>query len=328
MDWPGPLVLSCAFGPEERLPAASRPVVCRGARDHQIGKQGTLLLAPQQLAGRGHQLSPRGDLGPVIDRDRHQLLGRLIARNQRDLQERRFHRLEQRVGLEQQDFSQASTRNSPVANGDLLGLPQALKLSLGAVDFQRGDQARRERLGEIDQQLGPGDRRPDAQQPPARRLKIEERLRNGEQDVVPSGLNIGPPRGDHAACRQRIEDRIGEPDEQARPSADKDRLTVFLEILAGEDVLLRTVVPEVIDAGVQGRNQECLGLELQGKRLPHLDRRRFDVQRPHARKLHRRRQVDRQPARGGRIHATGGYDCISGPRNRPRSVWHLLLERA
>ena len=96
--------------------------------DHQIRKERTLLLASQELAGRGDQLASRSDLGPIVDRDRHQLFGRLIAGNEGDLQERRFHRLEQRLGLEQQDLRQASARDSPVANGDLLGLPQALEL--------------------------------------------------------------------------------------------------------------------------------------------------------------------------------------------------------
>ena len=156
--------------------------------------------------------------------------------------------------------------------------------------------------------------RPDAQQPPARRLKLEKRLGDGEQDVVSRGLNIGPAGVDHTARRQRIEDRIGEPDKQARPAADEEALSAFPEIRTHEDVLLHAVVPEVINAGVQGRNQERLGLELHGERLPHLHGRRFDVERPHARKLHRRREVDRQPVGALGI---GSADGQTGSRPGP-----------
>ena len=55
-------------------------------------------------------------------------------------------------------------------------------------------------------------------------------------------------------------------------------------------------MPEVVDAGVEVRNPEDLGLEQQGQCLLDLDRRRGDVERPHARQLQRGRQVDRQSA--------------------------------
>ena len=152
------------------------------------------------------------------------------------------------AGLEQQDLRQAGAGDPPVADGDLLGLPQALELGLRPVDLQRGDQARGQPLGEVHQQLGPRDRRPDAEQPPARRLEVEEGLGDREQDVVPRGLEIGLPRGDHPARRQRGEDRVGEPDGQAGPAADEEALPPLPEIRAREDVLLDAVVPEVIDA--------------------------------------------------------------------------------
>jgi hypothetical protein len=102
----------------------------------------------------------------------------------------------------------------------LLGLAQALELGLGPIDFQRGDQSRGQPLGEVDQQLGAVDRRVHAQQSPARRLEVEDGLRDLEQDVIPHGLEIGLAGIDHAAGRQRGEDRVGEPDIQERTTPD------------------------------------------------------------------------------------------------------------
>ena len=120
--------------------------------------------------------------------------------------------------------------------------------------------------------------------------------------VVPRGLKVGLPRGDHPTRRQRGEDRVGEPDEQARPAADEERLPALPEILAREEVLLHAVVPEVIDAGVEVGIQSALAWSCNGERLLDLHRRRGDVQRPDPGQLHRRREVDRQPARRLRIH--------------------------
>ena len=85
----------------------------------------------------------REEIWPIIHGDRHELFGSLIARHQRDLKERWFHRLEQGVRLEQQDLRQAGARDSPVADRNLLVLPQALQLGFRPVDFERGDQALR-----------------------------------------------------------------------------------------------------------------------------------------------------------------------------------------
>ena len=100
----------------------------RRADDDQVRQKRPLLLLAQELLRRGDQLAPRGDLGAVVQGDRHQLLRRLLARDERDLEERRLDRLEQRGRVEQEDLGQPGAGDPPVADGDLLGLPQALKL--------------------------------------------------------------------------------------------------------------------------------------------------------------------------------------------------------
>ena len=201
----------------------------RRARDDQVRQQRPRLLLAEKLLRRRHQLAPGGDLGTIIERDRHQLRRRLLARYERHLQERRLDRLEQRGRLEQQHLGQLGARHPPVADVELPGLQQTLELGPGPVDLQRGDQARRQPLGEVHQQLGPRDRRPDPQQLPPRRLQAEEGLGDRQQGIVPRRLQVGLPRRDHAAGRQRAVDGVGKPDEQRRPAADKGSLPRVLE---------------------------------------------------------------------------------------------------
>ena len=209
----------------------------------------------------------------------------------------------------------------PVADGDLLGLPQALELGLRPVDLQRRDQARGQPLGEVHEQLGPHDRRPDAEQPPPRRLKVEIGLGDREQDIVPRGLEVGSTRGDHPTRRERGEDGVGEPDREAGAAADEEALPPLPEIWAREDVLLDAVMPEVIDAPVDVGDPEGLGLELQGERLLDLRRRRGDVERPDPGQLHRGRKVDREalrhlriPPAHGKPHPRRAGDRLGGRR--------------
>ena len=65
---------------------------------------------------------------------------------------------------------------------------------------------------------------------PRRRLEIEKRLRDREQDIVACGLNVGSPCVNHPPCRQRIINRIGDADEEARPAADEEILSALPEI--------------------------------------------------------------------------------------------------
>ena len=144
------------------------------------------------------------------------------------------------------------------------------------------------------------------EQPPPRRLEVEERLRDLEQHVVARRLEVGLARRDHPPRRQRGEDRVGQPDRQGRPAADEERLPALAEVLAGEDVLLDAVMAEVIDAGVEVGDPQRLGLELQGQGLLDLGRRRGDIERADPGQLQRGRQVDRQaPGRRG-IHPAAG----------------------
>ena len=46
------------------------------------------------------------------------------------------------AGSSRRTSASRGTRDSPVADGELLGLPQALQLGLCPVDLQRRDQAR------------------------------------------------------------------------------------------------------------------------------------------------------------------------------------------
>ena len=96
----------------------------RRAEDEQVGQERAALLAAEELLGRGDQLAPGGDLGPVVHGDPHQGLGLLVAGHQRDLQERRLDRLQQRGRVEQQDLRELGAGDPPVADGDLLSLPQ------------------------------------------------------------------------------------------------------------------------------------------------------------------------------------------------------------
>ena len=144
-----------------------------------------------------------------------------------------------------------------------------------------------------------------------------------KQRVVPRGLEVGLPRGDHPPRRERGEDGVGEPDGQAGPAADEEALPPLLEVRAREDVLLDAVVPEVVDAGVEVRDPEGLGLELQGERLLDLHRRRGDVERPDPGQLHRGREVDRQalrrpahPSRPPAVPSPPGRGSAAAPEAR------------
>ena len=97
------------------------------------------------------------------------------------------------VGVKQKNLRQARAGDPPVADGDLLALPQALQFGLRPIDFQRRDQAGCQPLGEVHQQLGPHDRRADAEQPSPRRLDVEIRLGHREQHIIPRRLKVRPP---------------------------------------------------------------------------------------------------------------------------------------
>ena len=227
------------------------------AEDDQVRQERAVLLLAQELLRRGDQLAPRGDLGAVVQRDRHQLLGGLLGGDERDLEERRLDRLEQRGRVEQEDFRQPGAGDPPVADGDLLGLPEALELGLRPVDLQRRDQARGQPRGEVHEQLGP--RRSIAPTPsslPRAAWRSKKAWATVIQAVVPRGLEVGLPRGDHPPRRERGEDGVGEPDGQAGPAADEEALPPLPEIRAREDVLLDAVVPEVVDARVEVRDPE------------------------------------------------------------------------
>ena len=154
--------LSSPLGPDEYVTSGELAGRRGRAHDVEIGQEGATLLPTEELLGGGDQLALRGDLGTVVHGDQDQFLGRLIARDEGDLEERRLDGFHQRGRVEQQDLRQLCARNPPVADGDLLGLPKALELGLRPVDLQRGNQARREPRGEVHQEFGPGDRCPDA----------------------------------------------------------------------------------------------------------------------------------------------------------------------
>ena len=227
------------------MPAASSPVAVAGLVTIRLGRRGRLFSRRSSRVGRGDQFLPRGDLGAAVQGHWQQLLGGTLGGNEGHLQERRLDWLEQRGRVKQENLRQARTCDPPVADGDLLALPQALQFGLCPIDLQRCDQARCQPLGEVHEQLGPDDRRPDAEQSSPRRLDVEIGLGHREQDIVPRGLEVGPPRGDNAPRRERGEDRVSEPDEQAGAAADEERLQPFPKIRTREDVLLNTIVPKV-----------------------------------------------------------------------------------
>ena len=139
-------------------------MVVRVADHVEAGQKRPLFLLLQPLVRRSEQLALRRDLGPVVDRDRNQLRRRLVRRNQRDLTERGFHRLEQGLGIKEENLRQPRARDHPVTDCDFARLPQALQLGLGAVDLQRSDQCGGQPDREIDQLLRPHDRRLDSDQ--------------------------------------------------------------------------------------------------------------------------------------------------------------------
>ena len=304
------------MAPEEKLPAASSPVDRGRAGDDQVGQEGALLLAAQQQVGRGDQFLPRSDLGAAVQGHWQQLLGGTLGGNEGHLQERRLDWLEQRGRVKQENLRQARTCDPPVADGDLLALPQALQFGLCPIDLQRCDQTGCQPLGEVHEQLGPDDRRPDAEQSSPRRLDVEIGLGHREQDIVPRGLEVRPPRGDHAPRSERGEDRVGEPDEQAGATADEECLQPFPKIRTREDVLLNTIVPKVSDAPVESGDPEGLGLQLQSESLLNLCHGRGDIERPDPGELHRGRQVDRQAFRHHSVHSAHGKPHPGRARDR------------
>ena len=61
-------------------------------------------------------------------------------------------------------------------------------------------------------------------------------------------------------------------------------------------------MPEVIHAGIEGRDPEGLGLEVKRERLLDLGGRGRDVERFGPGQRHRGREVDRQASRRGCVH--------------------------
>ena len=63
---PEPLVFSDPFGAGGEVAGREQPRGRGRADDEQVRQERALLLLAQELLGRGDQLAPRGDLGPVV----------------------------------------------------------------------------------------------------------------------------------------------------------------------------------------------------------------------------------------------------------------------
>ena len=236
-----------------------------GLSTKRLGKKGRAFSLRSSCIGSNHELAPRSDLGPVLDGEGDQLVERFLARQERHLEERRLDRLQQRARFKQEDLRQRAlvTRQSRIAC--CCSCAQTLKFCPGPVDLQWRDQAGGKTLGQVHEQLSPLERRTQAEQPAARLLHVEVRLGDAEQDIIASRLKISLPRGHHPPRCQWCEDGIGEPDVQERPSADKEALTVLTKVWSREDILLDTVMSEVVNAAVEVGNPEHLGLEIESK---------------------------------------------------------------
>ena len=311
-----PLELSIPLAPEEKLPAASSPVAVAGLVTIRLGRRGRFFSRRSSRLAAATSSFREAISGRLFKATGSSSSGERSEANEGHLQERRLDWLEQRGRVKQENLRQARTCDPPVADGDLLALPQALQFGLCPIDLQRCDQTGCQPLGEVDEQLGPDDRRPDAEQSSPRRLDVEIGLGHREQDIVPRGLEVGPPRGDHAPRRKRREDRVSEPDEQAGAAADEECLQPFPKIRTREDVLLNTIVPKVSDAPVESGDPEGLGLQLQSESLLNLCHGRGDIERPDPGELHRGREVDRQAFRHHSVHSAHGKPHPGRARDR------------
>ena len=120
-----PLLFSSPLGPEERLPAASWPVAVVGLRTNRMGRNGRFFSRRRNCSAAATSSRREAISGRLFTAIGTRPFGRLVAGDERDLQERRLDRLQQRGRVEQQDLRQLGAGDPPVADGDLLGLPQA-----------------------------------------------------------------------------------------------------------------------------------------------------------------------------------------------------------
>ena len=93
-------------------------MVVRRTGNDQVGQERSFLFLLQPLVGRGQQLPLRCDLRPAVDRDRNELGHRLVGRDQRHLNKRGFNRLEQGLGIEEQDVRKRRTGDLPIPHRD------------------------------------------------------------------------------------------------------------------------------------------------------------------------------------------------------------------
>ena len=223
----GPVCTHAAIGAGGEVAGGEQAGVRTVAEDVKAGQKRPLLFLFQPLVGRGEQLALGRDFGSVGDRERNQFGRRLVTRDQRDLTERRFHRLEQRLGIKEEYLRQGRAGDHPVANRDFARLLQALQLGLRPIDFERSDQSGSQPDSEIDQPLRPHDRGLDTDKASPRVLEREVRPADRQEDIVAGGLYVGHPRGDHPALCERLVNRVGESDAQVGPTADKERLSIL-----------------------------------------------------------------------------------------------------
>ena len=210
-----------ALGPAERLPAASNPVAVLGLVIMRLGRKGRFFSCFSRMFAAARSSRCDAISGRRVDRERDQLGRCLVAGDHRDLHERGFHRFEQGLRLEQEDFRQVGAGDPPVADREFARLEQTLELGLRAVNFQRGDQRGGQAHGEIDQPPCPHDRGINADQPSPGVLKGEVRLADRQQSIVAGRLYIGLPRGDHSSLGQRLVDRVRDSDGENGTAAYK-----------------------------------------------------------------------------------------------------------
>ena len=188
-----------AVGPAKRsCRPPSSPVAVAGLVTIRLGRRGRFFSRRSSRLAAAISSCREAISGRLFKATGSSSSGERSEENEGHLEERRLDWLEQRGRVKQKHLRQAPTCDPPVADGDLLALPQALQFGLCPIDLKRCDQTGCQPLGEVDEQLGPDDRRPDAEQSSPRRLDVEIGLGHREQDIVPRSLEVGPPRGDNA----------------------------------------------------------------------------------------------------------------------------------
>ena len=301
-----PLEFSSPLGPEERLPAASRPVVVDGLTRIKFGRKGRFF-------------SRRRSCSAAATSSRWEAIsGRLFTatRTSSSALWSQGTSVTWRNGGSIGSISVVGSRSRTSASWALATCQSRIATCWVCRRLWSSVWARLISRGAIRLGASPvvkftsrSARWIDAPMPSSRpraACKAKKACETWSKHIVPRRLEIGPARLDHPTRRQRGEDGVGEPDGQRRTAADEERLAAFPEVLAGEDVLLDAVVPEVVDAGVEVGDPEGLGLEMQGERLLDLGRRRGDVQRPDPGQRQGGREVDRQAA------AAGPHPCRRG----------------